>query len=147
VRSFLRRESEPADDAALNGFPPFESSWRSAGAGEWATLAGELDIAQAPLFERTLQEAEDGGVRVIVLDMRNVSFMDIRGMRVITEASDRLREAGGRLILVRGPRAIEMVFACTGAADDLEILDLDDAIEVWRDLAADQNGSAAAGAS
>jgi anti-sigma B factor antagonist len=147
MRSFLKRESEPAVDVALNGLPPFEWSWRSAGVGEWAALAGELDIAQAPLFERTLQEAEDGGARLIVLDMRNVSFMDIRGMRVITEASDRLREAGGRLILVRGPRAVEMVFACTGAADYLEILDLEDAIEVWRDLVADENDSAAAGAS
>jgi len=136
VERFFRPEPEPAAGAALNGSSPFRWSWRSDGVGEWAALTGEFDIAQAPLFERSLERVEAGGARLIVLDLRKVSFIDLSGMRVFTRASERLQQAGGRLIVVRGPRAVEMVFMLTGADETLEILDLETALEVVRDLTA-----------
>ena len=131
---FSRPEPEPAGGAALNGSSPFRWSWRSDGAGEWATLTGELDIAQAPLLEQSLQRVEAGGARLIVLDLRAVSFIDLTGMRVLTRASNRLEQTGGRLIVVRGPRPVEMVFMLTGAAETLELVDLETAVEAVRDL-------------
>ena len=116
--------------ASLNGDVPdgspasFTCTWRSMGAGEWAALSGELDIAYSPLLDQALRAAEADGNSAILLDLRELSFIDCSGTRVIAKASERLREAGRRLILVRGPRRVDMVFSLTGAAETLEIVDL-----------------------
>jgi anti-anti-sigma factor len=112
-----------APDAALNGSTPFTCTWKTAQAGGWATLAGELDIAYAPLLDQALREAEASASRVILLDLRELAFIDLSGMRVIAEASERLKRRGRRLILVRGPRGVDMVFALTRSTEQLEIVD------------------------
>ena len=111
-------------DAPDGASAPFTCTWRSLGAGELATLSGELDIAYSPLLDQALRAAEADDNSVILLDLRELSFIDCSGARVIAKASERLREAGRRLILVRGPRRVDMVFSLTGAAETLEIVDL-----------------------
>jgi anti-anti-sigma factor len=145
MRGFFRPEFERAAEVAPDGSPGFRTCWNSAAAGEWVTLSGELDIAQAPLLERTLRAAEDGATRLIVVDLSELSFIDLTGTRVIVQASERLRRAGGRLIVVRGPRPVEMVFALTGVDAMLEILDPEPAVELLRGLSAEDGDSAAAG--
>jgi anti-anti-sigma factor len=41
----------------------------------------------------------------IVLALRELTFMDTSGVHVIVDASHRLRESGGRLVLGRAPSA------------------------------------------
>ena len=116
-----------APDAALNGSIPFTCTWRSAHAVDFATLAGELDMAYSARLERALRAVEANGNRAILLDLRELSFIDLTGMRVIAEASARLKKAGRRLVVVRGPRGVDMVFSLTRSTEQVEIVDLPNA--------------------
>ena len=92
----------------------------------WVHLAGELDIATTPRLALTLHEALMQA-RLVVLDLRELAFMDASGLRAIVHASVRARQAGRRLILIRGPLNIDCLFSLTGYADQVEIGDLDPA--------------------
>jgi anti-sigma B factor antagonist len=60
-----------------------------------------------------------------VLDLRELDFMDCSGVHTIVDASSRARQAGRRLVLLRGPPNVDRVLTLTGSAGDLEIGDLD----------------------
>ncbi len=90
----------------------------------WIRVAGELDIATAWQLERALREAEIRARRV-VLDLRELTFMDTSGVHVIVDAGNRARQSGRRLVLVRGPSHVDCLFALTHTSDAVEIIDLD----------------------
>jgi anti-sigma B factor antagonist len=90
----------------------------------WVRVTGELDIATAPILEQTLRRAEQRARR-IVLDLRELAFMDTSGVHVIVDGALRATAADRRLVLVRGPAQVDRVLDLTTASDDLEIVDLD----------------------
>jgi anti-anti-sigma factor len=99
--------------------PAFECSWAEGGLeAAWVRLAGELDVATTPQLERALREPQLQA-RLLVLDLRELAFTDSSGVQVIVDASIRAREAGHRLLLLRGPPGVDRVFTLTGSPDDL----------------------------
>lgn len=86
-------------------------------------LFGELDLSTTETLDAELERAEAAEARTVVLDLSGLTFMDSTGLRAILLADRRLREAGRRLCLVRGPRAVDRVFTLTGADRRLEFLD------------------------
>jgi anti-anti-sigma factor len=88
----------------------------------WIHAMGEVDLATAPRLEQALREAEVCPRRV--LDLREVTFMDCVGVHAILAASERARVSRARLVLVRGPSHVDRLFALTGTAGSLEIVDL-----------------------
>jgi anti-anti-sigma factor len=88
----------------------------------WVHVAGALDIATSPKLERTLEESS---ARLVVLDMRDLGFMDCSGVHAIVDASIRAREDGRRLILLRGTPNVDRVFALTGTSHVVEIGDIE----------------------
>jgi anti-anti-sigma factor len=89
----------------------------------WVHVAGELDMATAPPLEQTLRRAE---IRPrVVLDLRELAFMDWSGIRVIIQASIRATRMGRRLVVVRGRAQVDGVITLTGASAVLEVVDLD----------------------
>jgi anti-anti-sigma factor len=92
----------------------------------WVRVTGELDIATAPELERALGYAEDRALRV-VLDLRELTFMDTSGIHAIVDASASAAAAGRRLVLVRGPWQVDRVLGLSGACDSVDIVDLDPA--------------------
>ena len=93
----------------------------------WVHVAGALDLATSPQLERTLEES---AARLVVLDMRDLGFMDGSGVRAIVDASRRAREEGRRLILLRGSPNVDRVFALTHNADDVEIGDIEPLLDL-----------------
>jgi anti-anti-sigma factor len=89
----------------------------------WVHVAAELDIATAPMLERTLRSAELRA-GLVVLDLRELTFVDSTGVRVIVYASLRARRNGRRLVLVRGAAQVQRLLALSGALEAVEILDL-----------------------
>ena len=84
--------------------PPskFQCSWTDDGLdAAWVRLSGELDVATAPRLERLLREPPLQA-RVIVLDLRDLAFVDSSGVHAIVDASVRSRQAGRRMLLLRG---------------------------------------------
>ncbi|WP_063766846.1 STAS domain-containing protein [Streptomyces sp. NRRL S-813] len=64
------------------------------------TAAGELDIATAAHTEAIFTAASSGTRPEVVVDLRQVTFLDCAGARPLTAAARRIHEAGGRLTLL-----------------------------------------------
>ena len=85
---------------------------------------GELDLPGAALLEAELERVEDeSATGTIVLDLRGLEFMDSSGLRLVIVAEARLREAGRRLVLVRGSDTVQRVFEVTKMVDRLDFVD------------------------
>lgn len=86
------------------------------------SLSGELDLASSDKLEREIESAERDA-KILVLDLRELSFIDSSGLRLVLVAARRADEAGRRLVLVRGPREVDRVFEVTGTSGQLEFID------------------------
>lgn len=69
------------------------------------TLCGELDVVFADRLRQALDEAIAGGHTRLVVDVANLTFCDLVGLRTLLEAHRRATAAGGwlRLAYVHGP--------------------------------------------
>jgi anti-sigma B factor antagonist len=115
----------PALDAARADAlpPPFACSCTSGGPDAARVyVGGELDIATTPQLERMLSESQ---ARLVVLDLRELAFIDSCGVHAIVNAGIRARQAGRRLVLVRVPSNVRRMLTLTGSSDQVEIGDVD----------------------
>jgi len=92
-------------------------------------LTGELDIAGAARVEQELDRIERQPPATIVLDLRQLAFMDSTGLRVIIAADCRAREQGRRLVVVRGTDTVQRIMEMTRLDERLEIVDDPAAVE------------------
>jgi anti-anti-sigma factor len=84
---------------------------------------GELDLSGAALLEAELDRlAEDQELGTLVLDLRGLEFMDSSGLRLVVLADMRARDAGRRLVLVRGAETVHRVFEITRMSERLEFV-------------------------
>ena len=63
-------------------------------------LRGELDLATAPELDEHLMRVEQDGVRAVLLDLRDLTFVDSTGLRTFLGAQRRAEENGHRLALI-----------------------------------------------
>jgi anti-anti-sigma factor len=86
-------------------------------------LAGELDLGTANQVEAALESALGRSPRVVVIDLRDLSFIDSTGLRVVLDAEASSRQNGYALRLVRGPAQVDRVFKLTGMDSHLTMGD------------------------
>jgi len=86
------------------------------------SLRGELDLEHAYTFDEELRRIEDSDVTCICLDLRELTFLDSCGLARLVAARRRARKAGRRLVLVRGPAAVQRVFQLTAVDEAFEIV-------------------------
>jgi anti-sigma B factor antagonist len=124
--------------------PPFDCSWTDGGLNAaWVHLAGELDVDTTPLLEWALR-APDSQAQLIVLDMRDLAFMDSSGVHAIVNAGARVRQLGRRLVILRGPPEVDRVFALTGNGryvDDGDLALVDPSVQTLLRLADPEAGA------
>ena len=85
--------------------------------------SGELDIATAPQLEQAISAATSEPVSELVLDLRELTFMDSTGLRTLAEANVKAEQAGTALSIWRGPRQIERVLEISGLGALLPLAD------------------------
>ena len=90
-------------------------------------LAGEFDLSNAAQIEDALKQIEDDRPGLLVLDLRELTFMDSTGLRVMVAADARARDDSRRLAVVQGPESVHRVFRITGLDDHLEIVETPEA--------------------
>ncbi|HEX6024821.1 MAG TPA: STAS domain-containing protein [Solirubrobacter sp.] len=90
-------------------------------------LRGELDLAHAYTFDEELRHVEEARPSCVVLDLRDLTFLDSCGLARLLAARRRARRAGHRLVLVRGPATVQRLFALSA---------VDEAFEMVSDVAA-----------
>jgi anti-anti-sigma factor len=101
----------------------FNVKVRHQGGATLVTVSGELDLRTSPELEGRLGAAFDAGAEVVILDLRQIEFMDSTGLRVLLAAHQRAQESGRRFALVRGADQIERVLTLTGVRDLLTVID------------------------
>ena len=85
-------------------------------------LAGELDMSSASLLARELEAVESGHPKEIVLDLAQLSFMDVTGLRTILDAARRARRDGGSVVIVNPLPHILRLLELTAIDQTLEVL-------------------------
>lgn len=101
-------------------------SFRTTVTGETAVIAltGELDVAGADVLEHELRRvADEHGAKTLVLDLRELEFMDSTGLRLMVLADERARADGRDFALVRGRQDVHRVFEITRMVDRLRFVD------------------------
>jgi anti-sigma B factor antagonist len=88
-------------------------TWRD-GLSAVVQATGELDMAVAPRFRAGVDRALEGVRRPsLVMDLTEVPFCDSVGLGILVGTLTRVRESGGRLILVVGPGMITHLLTIT----------------------------------
>jgi anti-anti-sigma factor len=77
-------------------------------------VGGELDMASAPALAGSLEGAELGGTHAIILDLRDTTFIDSSGLRVILKAWEGARSNGHQLAIVGVNPSARQLFELTG---------------------------------
>jgi anti-anti-sigma factor len=86
-------------------------------------LRGELDLSSTPKLQEELDRVEADAPQTIVIDLSKLVFLDSTGLRCVVTADERARDAGRRVVIVRGPDPVQRVFAITRLEERLEIVD------------------------
>jgi anti-anti-sigma factor len=86
-------------------------------------LEGELDLASVPVLERELERAEVGDAAKVVLDLRDLRFIDSTGLRTIFTAHARAQERGREFAVTRGPEQVQRLLAITRLGERLRVVD------------------------
>ena len=97
--------------------PPFRCETHRADDRALVRPIGELDIATVPEVDRELRRLSEAGDRHLVLDLRDVSFMDSSGLRLILAWRERTGGNGGEFSIIAGNDVVERVFETTRVRD------------------------------
>ena len=89
---------------------------------EIVVVRGEVDIATADAVRADLNTAF-GRSASVVLDLREVSFMDTQGLSVVIEAQHRCAADGTQFAITRAPDHVHRLFDMIGLTPRLTVLD------------------------
>jgi anti-anti-sigma factor len=102
----------PAERPTDPGRPdPFRARWISDGQRRIVALSGELDLAGVRGLERELRWLADCDAPQLTLDLRDLVFIDCRGLHAIAAAQ---RRAGSRMLIVWGSARVRRIIALCG---------------------------------
>jgi anti-sigma B factor antagonist len=90
-------------------------------------VTGEIDLYTAPQFKRALSETIDDGHKNIVVNLKQVSYMDSSGFGTLLGATKRVRPEGGSVNLVGCNDAIHRMLRITRLNTVFGIFDDEDA--------------------
>jgi len=85
-------------------------------------LRGELDLAHAYTFDEELRTVEATRPSTVVIDLRELTFLDSCGLARLLAARRRARRLGHRLLLVRGSATVQRLFALAAVDEAFEIV-------------------------
>ena len=102
----------------------FRVEVRNADATAVISVSGELDLASSPALEEELERVAQSDAQVVIVDLRNLEFMDSTGLSVLVRAHQRAEEDGRRLGLVNGSQQVQRLLTLTGVADRLTLTDV-----------------------
>jgi len=104
--------------------PPFSVEREERHGRLYLVPRGELDVASAPELEELLIEPLASGNHV-VLDLRELEFMDSSGVRTLVTAHGTAERASGTLSIVRAPSGgpVDRVIEVSGLDGTLNLVE------------------------
>jgi anti-anti-sigma factor len=94
------------------------------------SLQGELDLLAAPTLQAAIEGPEIDGSGMLVLDLRDLRFVDSAGLRVILVAHERSQQRGQAFALSRGPAQVDRLLSIAGLDEHLRIIESPDELLV-----------------
>jgi anti-anti-sigma factor len=116
--SLISTAEQPRDDVRL----PFSCMSVPRPGCVHVVPRGELDIGTVPHLDRSLRIASDAEDEV-VLDLRDLDFIDIGGGHYLIAADRRIRRAGGRLLVIGGTGEVAWLMELVGIDRELELIE------------------------
>jgi anti-anti-sigma factor len=107
------------NDSRSPPVPEFEVRVQPAGEAVTVVLVGELDIVTVDELRARLDELTSAGFTRLVLDLRELSFMDSSGLQLVIEREADARRSGVELSLIEGPRQVQRLFELSGMLERL----------------------------
>jgi len=77
-------------------------------------LSGELDMSCTDILDDVLDTFPWDGQRCVIIDLRDLAFMDSTGLHALLDAKRRAEAAGTRLIVTPGRQNVQRVFEVMG---------------------------------
>src|ERR1700761_2483013 len=87
------------------------------------SLAGELDMANAPLLARAIEAPELNDTETVVLDLQGLTFLDSTGLRIILSAREQCWRRGQEFAVTPGSQQVQRLLSITGVGEHLRTLD------------------------
>ena len=102
---------------------PFSLDVRHEGSILNVVVRGELDVMHAPELCGAVEEAIARGAREVLVDCRQMEFLDSNGVGALLDLRSQLKALGGVLILF-GPRGrVAQTLDVTGLAREFHIVE------------------------
>jgi anti-sigma B factor antagonist len=101
----------------------FRLEVRSQGQTTIIAVSGELDLASSPALQEELDRVSASDSEMLIIDLRELDFMDSTGLSVLVRAHQRAEEQGRRLAMVKGPQQVQRLLSLTGVADRMTVVD------------------------
>lgn len=102
------------------GVHPFRVTTRTEGPSTYVEAHGELDLGTVPALEREVQELRERGVKQIVLDLREITFMDSSGLSLLLRLDAEARSNGFSFAIVEGDGPVRRLLELTDLADGFQ---------------------------
>ncbi|HEU4975209.1 MAG TPA: STAS domain-containing protein [Baekduia sp.] len=101
------------------GTTPFDVVLEQRGADLWVCPQGDLDLSGAPEFSEALSLARRSDAESIIVDLRDLEFLDSTGLGVLVRACS--SPDGARIQLIEGPPAVMQVLRVSGLDRELPL--------------------------
>jgi anti-anti-sigma factor len=99
----------------------FKTEVRQQGPATVICLSGELDLASSAALEEVLEGT--AGAQILILDLRDLEFIDSTGLSVLVKAHQAAEEGGRQFGLVKGGAQVQRLLTLTGLAERLRVAD------------------------
>jgi anti-sigma B factor antagonist len=87
------------------------------------TVSGELDMATAPALRERLDAALEAGVRRIVVDLQELTFLDSIALAMLLHASRRLGDEGRMAVVVAPDSYVRLIFEVAGMPHCVDVVE------------------------
>jgi anti-anti-sigma factor len=78
-------------------------------------VRGEVDVSNAAQLDAALRAAERPASEALVIDLSELDFIDLRGLRVLADCQQRRRAAHHSLVVVTKPFVRQIIEVADGA--------------------------------
>ncbi len=75
------------------------------------------------MLEQELESSKVKSASLVIVDLRQLEFMDSTGLSVLVRAHQRAVESGKRFAVVKGPQQVQRLLTLTGVAERLTLAD------------------------
>jgi anti-sigma B factor antagonist len=111
--------TEPSKSLARSALRLTEESLEPSGVV--LTVGGELDIATAPELRMRLNAAVEAGLSRLVIDLRDLSFLDSVALATLLHARTRLGQDGRLAVVVAADSYVRLIFEIAGMPQCIDI--------------------------